>query len=36
MEKVGMRYEGILRQYVWAKRAFHDMKLYAILREDVP
>jgi len=35
MEKVGMCYEGILRQYVWAKGAFHDMKLYAILREDV-
>jgi ribosomal-protein-alanine N-acetyltransferase len=34
MEKVGMRYEGILRQYVYAKHAFHDMKLYAILRED--
>jgi len=36
MEKVGMHFEGILRQYVWAKGAFHDMKLYAILREDVP
>jgi len=35
MEKVGMRCEGILRQYVLAKGAFHDMKLYAILREDV-
>jgi ribosomal-protein-alanine N-acetyltransferase len=35
MEKVGMRYEGILRQYVLAKGAFHDMKLYAILHEDV-
>jgi len=35
MEKVGMRFEGILRQYVSAKQAFRDMKLYAILREDV-
>jgi ribosomal-protein-alanine N-acetyltransferase len=35
MEKVGMRFEGILRQYVFAKQAFHDMKLYAILREDI-
>jgi [ribosomal protein S5]-alanine N-acetyltransferase len=35
MEKVGMRFEGILRQYVLAQGAFHDMKLYAILREDV-
>jgi ribosomal-protein-alanine N-acetyltransferase len=36
MEKVGMRYEGLLRQYVLAKGTFHDLKLYAILREDVP
>ena len=35
MEKIGMRFEGILRQYVFAKQAFHDLKLYAILREDV-
>ncbi len=35
MEKVGMGFEGILRQYVFAKKAFHDMQLYAILREDV-
>src|SRR5262249_5176531 len=35
MEKVGMHFEGILRQYVFAKNAFHDMKLYAIVREDV-
>src|SRR2546421_4577020 len=27
MEKVGMRFEGILRQYVYVKDAFHDMKL---------
>ena len=36
MEKVGMRYEGMLRQYVLAQGVVHDMKLYAILREDVP
>jgi ribosomal-protein-alanine N-acetyltransferase len=34
MEKVGMRCEGMLRQYIWAKDAFHDLKLYAILRMD--
>jgi len=34
MQKVGMRFEGILRQYVYAKDAFHDMQLYAILRTD--
>ena len=35
MEKVGMRFEGILRQYVYTKNAFHDMQLYAILRADM-
>lgn len=34
MEKVGMKYEGILRQQMFNKGIFHDMKLYAILRED--
>ena len=34
MEKVGMRFAGILRPYVWAKDAFHDLKLDAILRAD--
>lgn len=34
MEKVGMKYEGILRQQMLNKGRFHDMKLYAILRED--
>jgi ribosomal-protein-alanine N-acetyltransferase len=34
LEKVGMKYEGILRQQMFSKGSFHDMKLYAILRED--
>jgi hypothetical protein len=34
MEEVEMRFEGLLRQYVWAKNAFHGLKLYAILRAD--
>ncbi|MCT7969072.1 GNAT family N-acetyltransferase [Laspinema sp. D1] len=34
MEKVGMKFEGILRQQMFIKGSFHDMKLYAILRED--
>jgi [ribosomal protein S5]-alanine N-acetyltransferase len=34
MEKVGMKYEGILRQQMFSKGRFDDMKLYAILRED--
>ncbi|MCT7973164.1 GNAT family N-acetyltransferase [Laspinema olomoucense] len=34
MEKIGMKFEGILRQQMFIKGSFHDMKLYAILRED--
>ncbi|AFY82507.1 GNAT family N-acetyltransferase [Oscillatoria acuminata] len=34
MEKVGFSFEGILRQQMLSKGRFHDMKLYAILRED--
>ena len=32
MEKAGMHFEGILRQYAFAKGTFHDMKLYAALQ----
>lgn len=34
MEKVGMRYEGTLRQRVYNKGRFVDVALYAILRND--
>jgi len=34
MEKVGMKFEGILRQNLFAKGSFHDMKMYSILREE--
>lgn len=34
MEKVGMRYEGTLRQVVFAKGQFRDLKLYAVLRQE--
>lgn len=34
MEKAGMKYEGILRQRVFVKGEFRDIKLYAILRSD--
>jgi ribosomal-protein-alanine N-acetyltransferase len=34
MEKVGMLYEGILRDYMIQHGAFRDMKIYAILRKD--
>jgi ribosomal-protein-alanine N-acetyltransferase len=34
LEKVGMKFEGILRQYMFAKGAYYDYKIYALLRED--
>ncbi len=34
MEKAGMTFEGILRQYMVQRDKFRDMKIYAILRED--
>ena len=35
MQKVGMTYEGTLRKGIFAKGAHHDLKIYAILREDI-
>ena len=34
MEKIGMNYEGVLRQHVYVKGTFHDLKIYAILKGD--
>jgi len=34
MEKAGMRFEGVLRGQAWARGAFRDMKLYAVLRGE--
>lgn len=34
MQKVGMTYEGTLRKGIFAKGAYHDLKIYAILQED--
>lgn len=34
MEKAGMSYEGILRQYSLAKGTFRDMKIYSILKSE--
>jgi ribosomal-protein-alanine N-acetyltransferase len=34
MEKVGMRYEGTIGEWIFAKGVFHDVKQYAILRAD--
>lgn len=34
LEKVGMTYEGILREYMIQHGAYRDMKMYAILKKD--
>lgn len=34
MEKVGMQFEGILRQHIFTKGKYCDLKIYSILRED--
>ena len=31
MEKLGMRREGLLKEYSWGKDAWHDRELYAVL-----
>ena len=34
MEKIGMKYEGILREYMFAKGRYDDLKMYSILRRE--
>nr|WP_242056873.1 GNAT family N-acetyltransferase [Planktothrix sp. FACHB-1355] len=34
MEKVGMQFEGILREHLFAKGSYHDLKIYAILWKE--
>ncbi|HVF11058.1 MAG TPA: GNAT family N-acetyltransferase [Abditibacteriaceae bacterium] len=34
LEKAGMRFEGVLRQYLFAHGVYHDYKIYALLREE--
>jgi ribosomal-protein-alanine N-acetyltransferase len=34
LKKIGMQFEGIMRQGVYAKGSFHDMKCYAVLSSD--
>lgn len=33
MEKVGMNYEGTMHKVVYSKGAYHDLKLYALVKE---
>jgi ribosomal-protein-alanine N-acetyltransferase len=34
MEKVGMKYEGVIREYIYIKGKFQDLKLYSIVRRE--
>ena len=34
MEKLGMSFEGVLRQQVWVKDQFRDLKMYSLLRNE--
>jgi ribosomal-protein-alanine N-acetyltransferase len=34
MEKVGLSFEGVLREHQYAKGVFEDLKLYSILRSE--
>lgn len=34
MEKLGMKFEGILRQQMFCKGKYHDMKMYSILKGE--
>lgn len=34
MQKAGMTFEGVLREQLYAKEMFHDLKIYAILKRD--
>lgn len=34
MEKVGMKFEGVLRQHLFTKGSFYDVKMYSILKEE--
>lgn len=34
IEKIGMKYEGMLRQHIWSKGSFKDRKMYALLKDE--
>ncbi|MEF2965374.1 GNAT family protein [Paenibacillus sp. M1] len=35
MEKSGMKFEGVLRKYIWAKGELQDVKLYSIISDEL-
>ncbi len=36
LEKIGMKYEGLLRQHIYSKGTYHDLKMYSILKQEWP
>ena len=34
VEKLGMRFEGVLREVMWVKGSYRDLKLYSILKRE--
>lgn len=34
MQKIGMKFEGVLHQHIHVKGEFHDLKMHAILKSD--
>ena len=35
LAKLGMRYEGLMRQHSWWRGSYHDLELYAMLKPEV-
>ena len=33
-KKLGMRYEGLLREHSWWRGAYHDLELYSLLKRE--
>ena len=36
MEKAGMTFEGVIREQMYVKRAYRDLRLYSVLRREMP
>ena len=34
MQKCGMKYEGTIREHIYVKEEFHNLKLYSILKSE--
>jgi ribosomal-protein-alanine N-acetyltransferase len=36
LDKLGFKEEGVLREYVYFKSAFHDLRCFSLLRREIP